>query len=75
MLDFINIQIAGKGEAGVGEYMRGLLRDAQAKAHAARLGTLLRDGLTSNHIPLDEAFRQTLAAKVGTILDRSEARP
>jgi antitoxin ParD1/3/4 len=75
MLDFINTQTAGAGDAAAGEYVRELVRQAQAKAHAARLSTLLREGQASTPIPLDEAFRQTLAAKVAAILDRSEIRP
>ena len=75
MLDFINTQIAGKGDAGVNEYVHGLLRDAQVKAHAARLGALLRDGVTSNPVPLDEAFRQSLSIGAENILDRFASRP
>jgi antitoxin ParD1/3/4 len=75
MLDFVNAQAAGKGADGVGEYLRGLVREAQIKARDARLAALLRDGLAANPLPLDAAFRAVLETKVGQVLDRHAAGP
>jgi antitoxin ParD1/3/4 len=67
---FIDDQIASKGYGNVSEYIRGLLRDAQAKEQDARLEMLLLEGLASQRIPLDADFRQRLEAKLEKIIDR-----
>ncbi len=74
---FIDDQIATKGYGNVSEYIRGLLRDAQAKEQDARLEMLLLEGLASQRIPLDAAFREGLAAKLDKIIDtyKDRARP
>jgi antitoxin ParD1/3/4 len=74
---FIDDQIATKGYGNVSEYIRGLLRDAQAKEQDARLETLLLEGLASQRIPLDAGFRQGLEAKLDKIVDqyKDRARP
>jgi antitoxin ParD1/3/4 len=74
---FIDDQIATKGYGNVSEYIRGLLRDAQAKEQDARLEMLLLEGLASQRIPLDAAFREGLAVKLDKIIDayKDRARP
>ena len=71
---FIDAQIATKGYGNVSEYIRGLLRDAQAKEQDARLETLLLEGLASQRIPLDADFRHGLEAKVEKLLDKYKDR-
>ena len=70
---FIDSQVASKGFGNVSEYVRSLLRQAQAKENV-RLEALLLEGLASNRIPLDAEFRQRLEAKVEQVLDRSKDR-
>jgi antitoxin ParD1/3/4 len=57
---FIDTQIATRGFGNVSEYVRSLLREAQAKEDEARLEALLLEGLASNRLPLDEAFLRGL---------------
>ncbi|MCC6589479.1 MAG: type II toxin-antitoxin system ParD family antitoxin [Bryobacterales bacterium] len=45
--DFIEGQVATKGFGNVSEYVRSLLRDAQAREEDARLEALLMAGLTT----------------------------
>lgn len=71
---FVDTQMSTKGYIDVSEYFRSLLREAQAKEEDARLETLLLEGLASRRIPLDDRFRQGLAAKVELILDGNQAR-
>lgn len=55
--EFIDIEVQTKGYGNVSEYVRGLLREAQAKEADARLETLLVEGLTTGEdIPLSPAF-------------------
>ncbi len=72
---FIDTQLATKGYGNVSEYVRSLLRDAQAKEQEARLEALLLEGLTSERIPLDAEFRKRIAAKAEQILDKYKDRP
>jgi len=72
---FIDSQLATRGYGNVSEYIRGLLRDAQAKEQEARLETLLLEGLASNNLPLDAAYREILERKVAAMIDRHDARP
>jgi antitoxin ParD1/3/4 len=72
--EFIDRQVATKGYGNVSEYFRGLLREAQTKEHDARLEALLLEGLASNTLPLDAAFRQRLESKVEQILHRHKDR-
>ena len=71
---FIDAEVAAKGFGNVSEYIRTLLREAQAKEQEARLEALLLEGLASERIPLDAAFRRNLEAKVEQILDRHQDR-
>jgi antitoxin ParD1/3/4 len=72
--EFVDSQVASKGYGNVSEYFRALLTEAQAKEHNARLEVLLLEGLASNRLPLDAAFRQRLEAKVEQILDQHQDR-
>ena len=55
--EFIEHEVQTKGYGNVSEYVRGLLRDAQAKEADARLEALLIDGLTKGEdIPLSPDF-------------------
>jgi antitoxin ParD1/3/4 len=71
---FIDSQLATKGYGNVSEYIRSLLRDAQAKEEDARLEALLLEGLASERLPLDEAFWKRLETKTEAIIDRHAAR-
>jgi antitoxin ParD1/3/4 len=72
--EFVDSQVATKGYGNVSEYFRGLLREAQTKEHNARLEALLLEGLASNSLSLDAAFRQTLQSKVEQILEKHKDR-
>jgi antitoxin ParD1/3/4 len=70
---FVETQLESKGFGNVSEYFRSLLREAQAKDQEARLEAKLLEGLASQSLPMDERFRQELAAKVERILGRKPA--
>ena len=62
--EFIDREVQTKGYGNVSEYVRSLLREAQAKASDARLEALLLEGLESGHdVPLSQSFWRQL--KVG----------
>ena len=71
---FIDEQLATKGFGNVSEYVRSLLREAQAKEREAQLEALLLEGLASQTIPLDADFRCRLEAKAEQIFDRYKDR-
>jgi antitoxin ParD1/3/4 len=71
---FIDEQLATKGFGNVSEYVRSLLREAQAKEQEARLEALLLEGLASQTIPLDVDFRRRLEAKAEQIYDKYKDR-
>jgi len=71
---FIDSQLATKGYGNVSEYVRSLLRDAQAKEADARLETLLLEALESRRLPLGEDFWKRLEAKTEAIIDKHAAR-
>ena len=71
---FIDSQIATKGFGNVSEYVRSLLRDAQAKEDDALLEALLLEGLASKHLPLDAAFWERMEAKTEAILSKHAGR-
>jgi len=67
---FIDSQMATKGYGNVSEYVRSLLREAQAREEEARLETLLLEGLASKRLPMDDAFLKRLEAKAEAIIDK-----
>lgn len=71
---FIDAQLATKGYGNVSEYVRSLLRDAQAKEEESRLETMLLEGLASNRLPLDAEFLKGIEAKMVQILDKYKDR-
>jgi antitoxin ParD1/3/4 len=67
--DFIEREVQTKGYGNVSEYVRGLLRNAQAKEADARLETLLIEGLTAGKdIPLSPDFWDELKRDAAKIL-------
>ncbi|MGA2167360.1 MAG: type II toxin-antitoxin system ParD family antitoxin [Terracidiphilus sp.] len=69
--DFIDREVKTKGYGNVSEYVRGLLRDAQAKEADARLEALLIEGLTTGEdIPLSPDFWSELKQDAAKILAR-----
>ncbi|MGA2672843.1 MAG: type II toxin-antitoxin system ParD family antitoxin [Terracidiphilus sp.] len=69
--EFIDREVRTKGYGNVSEYVRGLLRDAQAKEADARLEALLIEGLSSGEdIPLSADFWSELKQDAAKILAR-----
>ncbi|MBS1822265.1 MAG: type II toxin-antitoxin system ParD family antitoxin [Acidobacteria bacterium] len=69
--DFIDHEVETKGYGNVSEYIRGLLREAQAKDADARLEALLLEGLSGGRdIPVTGAFWKELKSDAGRILAR-----
>jgi len=67
--EFLDREVETKGYGNVSEYMRGLLRQAQAKEADARLEALLLEGLTAGEdIPLTSEFWKELKVDAGKIL-------
>ena len=67
--EFIDTTVETKGYGNVSEYIRGLLREAQAREADARLETLLLEGLSSGEdIPLTDKFWRELKAEASQIL-------
>lgn len=66
---FLDREVETKGYGNVSEYMRSLLREAQAKESDDRLQALLLEGLVSGEeIPLTPAFWRQLKTDAGKIL-------
>ena len=66
---FIDYEVQTKGYGNVSEYVRGLLREAQAKDADARLEALLLEGLVGGKdIAVTEGFWKELKADAGRIL-------
>jgi antitoxin ParD1/3/4 len=64
-------EVQTKGYGNVSEYVRGLLRDAQAKEADARLEALLIEGLSKGEdIPLSPDFWSELKQDAAKILAR-----
>jgi antitoxin ParD1/3/4 len=69
--EFIDLEVQTKGYGNVSEYVRGLLREAQAKEADARLEALLIEGLTTGEdIPLSPKFWSELKQDAAKILAR-----
>lgn len=66
---FIDREVETKGYGNVSEYVRGLLREAQAREADARLEAMLLEGLTKgDDIPLDPKFWSELRRDATRIL-------
>jgi antitoxin ParD1/3/4 len=73
--DFIDAEVQTKGYGNVSEYVRGLLRTAQAKDAGARLEALLLEGLASEKdLDLTKDFWRELKVDAAQILARKKAR-
>jgi antitoxin ParD1/3/4 len=69
--EFIDREVQTKGYGNVSEYVRGLLRDAQAKEADARLEALLVEGLTAGgEISVSPEFWTELKQDAAKILAR-----
>ena len=69
--EFIEREVQTKGYGNVSEYVRGLLRQAQAKEADARMEALLIEGLsTGEDIPLSPDFWSELKQDAAKILAR-----
>jgi antitoxin ParD1/3/4 len=68
---FLDHEVATKGYGNVSEYMRGLLRQAQAKDADARLEALLLEGIASGKdIALTKDFWRELKTDAKQILSK-----
>jgi antitoxin ParD1/3/4 len=68
---FLAHEVASKGYGNMSEYVRGLLRQAQARDTDARLKSLQLEGLASgDDLPLTPKFWRELKAEAGQILDQ-----
>jgi antitoxin ParD1/3/4 len=73
--EFIDAEVQTKGYGNVSEYVRGLLRAAQAKDADARLEALLLEGLSSGKdIAVTQDFWRELKVDAAQILARKKAR-
>jgi antitoxin ParD1/3/4 len=69
--EFIEHEVRTKGYGNVSEYVRGLLRDAQANEADARLEAMLIEGLSKGEdIPLSPDFWSELKQDAAKILAR-----
>ena len=69
--EFIDREVRTKGYGNVSEYVRGLLREAQAREANARLEALLMEGLTAGEeVPLSPDFWKELRRDAATILTK-----
>jgi antitoxin ParD1/3/4 len=69
--EFIDHEVQTKGHGNVSEYVRGLLREAQAEEADARLEALLIEGLTAGEdIPVAPEFWSELKVNAAKILAR-----
>jgi antitoxin ParD1/3/4 len=72
--EFIDAEVQTKGYGNVSEYVRGLLRAAQAKDADAQLESLLLQGLASGKdIGLSKDFWRELKVDAARILARKRA--
>lgn len=69
--EFLDQEVSTKGYGNVSEYVRGLLRQAQAAEADARLQALLLEGLSvGGDVSLTPAFWRELKADAGHILTK-----
>jgi len=73
--EFIDREVNTKGYGNVSEYVRGLLREAQAIEADARLEALLLEGLASGKdIPLSPAFWNELRRDAANLASKHKLR-
>jgi len=73
--EFIDLEVQTKGYGNVSEYVRGLLRQAQAREADARLEALLLEGLAGgDDIPMTPEFWKDLKAEARDIAQKHKAR-
>jgi antitoxin ParD1/3/4 len=73
--DFIEREVETKGYGNVSEYVRGLLREAQAQETRTRLEALLLEGLAKGKdIPLSPKFWSALRRDAAKIVPRRGLR-
>lgn len=71
---FMEGQIANKGFGNVSEYVRSLLREAQAKENEARLQSLLLEGLASGEgQEVTEEFWNDLKVEAVALLAKAKS--
>ncbi len=71
--EFVDTEVRTKGYGNVSEYVRGLLREAQAKEADARLDALLIEGLRKGEdISVSPEFWKELRQDAAKILARHE---
>ncbi|QND47783.1 type II toxin-antitoxin system ParD family antitoxin [Rhizobium lusitanum] len=71
---FMEGQIANKGFGNVSEYVRSLLREAQAKENEARLQSLLLEGLASGDgHEVTEEFWTELKAEAAELFAKAKS--
>jgi Predicted transcriptional regulators containing the CopG/Arc/MetJ DNA-binding domain len=71
--DFLDHEVETKGYGNVSEYIRGLLRDAQARDADARLEALLLEGLAGGRdIAVTDGFWKELKSDAGRILAKQK---
>lgn len=71
---FIDTEVETKGYGNVSEYVRGLLRAAQARDADARLEALLLEGLASKDAVLTNEFWHELKADAARMLAKKRSR-
>jgi antitoxin ParD1/3/4 len=72
--EFIDREVETKGYGNVSEYVRGLLREAQANEADARLEGLLLEGLAKGEdIPLSPAFWSALRRDAARIASKQRS--
>jgi antitoxin ParD1/3/4 len=72
--EFLDHEVETKGYGNVSEYIRGLLREAQAKDADARLEALLLEGLAGGRDTVTDGFWKELRVDAGRIL-RKHKKP
>lgn len=73
--EFLEEEVATRGYGNVSEYLRGLLREAQAKREDARLEALLAEGLASGEaVPVTKEFWAELKAEAAALAQKHNQR-
>lgn len=74
--EFIDHEVETKGYGNVSEYVRGLLREAQAREANARLEAMLLEGLTAGgEVPVSAEFWGELRKDAAALLAKRQSAP